>query len=443
MTFEKYLQILEASGELKSIDDSVNPDLELAALCRREFKTESGGSALRFNNVQGTPFSAVANLFGNEKRAATLLHSNSLDHFSEKVACWLSQGKGPAAERFLNTHKTKGSERKLSLLSEISSLCKLPAIKSWPEEGGRYLSLALALTHHPETGARNLGLYRVQIIDNDHLAVNFSPHSGAGCHYKAARCLGRPLPLCLLIGVDPALIWSAAAPLPASCDEFEFYQSLFDEKLDWCDATTQPLKFPVETDLVIEGQILFDQTTVEGPYGNHTGFYVTRDDCPLVHVTAVRHRSQPVIPLTVVGPPPSENIYLGLANEILIRAMIKIDFPQVRDVWMPRETLFHGAAVVAVERQTQTENKALIDNLWQDSPLNRSRFILLVDENVHAQSLSNSWWRLVNGLSHPRVYTDGRRTAIDATEISRGIPVRENVKTAALLQQHQNAARLW
>ncbi len=440
MTFKEYLQKLDTANELKSIDTRINPELELAALCRREFAAESGGSALRFNHIQGSHFSVVANLFGSEKRVAALLHLSSLDQLSEKITRWLNKKKG---ERFLNTDRVKEPEVKSSLLTETTRLSELPAIKSWPDEGGRYLTLALTLTQHPETGERNLGLYRAQILDDDHIALNFSPQSGAGYHYEAAKRLGKSLPLCLLVGVDPALIWVAAAPFPAACDEFEFYQSVFEEKIDWCHADTQAIKIPINTDLVIEGQIDTDGITVEGPYGNHTGFYVTRNDCPLVKVTAVHHQPDPVIPLTVVGPPPSENIYLGMANEILIRAVIKINFPHVCDVWMPHETIFHGAAVIAVRRRTKSENRELIDNLWQDSPLNRSRLILLVDEKVHVRSLSNSWWRLVNGLKTPRIYTDGNRTAIDATEIDPGILVQESAETASLLQQHRDEYRQW
>jgi 4-hydroxy-3-polyprenylbenzoate decarboxylase len=299
------------------------------------------------------------------------------------------------------------------------------------------------VTQHPETSERNLGLYRVQIIDDSQLALNFSPQSGAGKHFAAAGRCGKALPVCLLMGVDPALIWAAAAPLPDGCDEFGFYQSLFEKKLDWSDASTQPLKVPVESDIVIEGEVLVGQTVVEGPYGNHTGHYVTRKDCPVVTVTAVCCRQQAVVPLTFVGPPPSENIYLGKANEILIREMIKIDFPQVSDVWMAAETIFHGAAVVAVKRQTTAQNKELIYEFWRNGPLSRSRFLLLVDESSHVHSISNSWWHMVNGLKTPRIYSDGGRTAIDATRITPAPLVEEDQQTTALLQQRRDGYHLW
>jgi len=438
MIFKEYLQQLADSGELKKVESTVSPELELAAICRSEFDTPHGGSAILFNSVHGSAYPVAANLFGSKKRLATLLHSTSLDHFSRRLTGWLQKRNGTAIERLENIEELASTAIKPTQLTELTNLSDLPVIKSWPHEGGRYLNLCLTLTQHPETGERNLGLYRAQVLNDNRLALNFSPHSGAGRHFEIAKRRGEALPLCLLLGVDPALIWVAAAPLPDGCDEFVFYQSLFEEKLSWADATTQPLKLPVETDLVIEGTVLTDETAVEGPYGNHTGHYVTRNDCPLVEVTAVCHRPQPVVPLTVVGPPPSENIYLGMANEVLIREMIKLDYPQVKDVWMPQKTIFHGAAVVAVNSQSQSSNKALIHELWKNSPLRRSRFLLLVDENAHIRSISNSWWRLVNGLKSPRIYSDGGRTAIDATEIDSASLVQEDQKTAALLQQRKD-----
>ena len=444
MKFKEYLSRLEEADELKIVETTVSPDLELAALCRREFQTSGGGSALLFKNVAGSHFSAVANLFGSEKRAALLLHTSSLEQFEAKLNSWLSSRSGTVTERLKNISAASPNIVSNSETQQVATkLTALPAIKSWRNEGGRYLNLALTVTHHPETNERNIGLYRVQIFNDNQLAINFSPQSGAGHHHAVAQQLGQPLPVRLLLGVDPALIWVAAAPLPDGCDELQFYRSVFEQKTSLAAASSQPLNDLVTAEIVIEGLILPEQTAIEGPYGNHTGHYVTREDCPLVKVTAVSHSDNPVVPLTVVGPPPSENIYLGRANEILIRALIKIDYPQVCDVWMPLETMFHGAAVVAVKNQSAAENKALIHDLWKTSPLSRSRFILLVSESVHRRDISTSWWRLVNGLKKQRIYVNHGRTAIDATEDNVAQIVREDPQINELLQQRRDQYQLW
>ena len=444
MNLREYITQLKEADELKVVAARIAPDLELAALCRREFQSPGGGSALLFENIAGSHFSAAANLFGSEKRAAVLLHSSSLQQFNARLAAPFSTRVGSAAERLKKFCTTappvvKNTETRHPDLR----MTTLPGVRSWPQEGGRYLNLALALTHHPETQERNLGLYRVQILDDRQLAINFSPDSGAGRHAAIAREMAQPLPICLLLGVDPALLWIAAAPLPAGCDELQFYGALFDEKVRLVPAVSQPLHYIAGTEFVIEGEILPDKVVTEGPYGNHTGRYVTRDDCPVIAVTAAHHTDNAVIPLTVVGPPPSEIIYLGIANEMLIRTLIKIDYPQVSDVWLPRETMFHGAAVLAVKNQTAATHKDLIHELWKSSPLSRSRLIMLVDENFHCRDISTVWWRLVNGLKPQQIYVDRGRTAIDATTNTAGELVAENSQITELLQRRRDQYQLW
>lgn len=443
MSFKEYISQLEASGELKTLEQTVSSDREIAAICRREFRCEGGGSALLFKSVTGSPFPVAANLFGSEQRAARLLHSTSFDEFSNRVVNWLKGCEGSATERFEHLVQDLRTEKGVDRLVENSSLADLPALKSWPQEGSGYFNLAVTLTQHPDTQERNLGLYRAQVIDESHLALNFAPKSGTGRHLDVAKRHGLALPVCLLLGHDPALLWTAAAPLPEGCDELQFYQSFFKEKVNLIEAKTQPLKVPDFADIMIEGEILADETTVEGPYGNHTGYYVSRPDCPILKVTKIRYCPDSIVPQTVVGPPPSENIYLGMATEILIREMVKIDFPQIRDVWMPHETMFHGAAVIAVGDQSVTENKDLIHALWRESPLSRSRFLLLVDERVHRRSLSTSWWCMVNGLSHPRIYSHNGQTAIDATDLTHSDLVKEDQNTIDLLAERCNEYQLW
>jgi 4-hydroxy-3-polyprenylbenzoate decarboxylase len=165
---------------------------------------------------------------------------------------------------------------------------------------------------------------------------------------------------------------------------------------------------------------------------------VTRRDCPLMQVTAVRHRPQPILPVTVVGPPPSENVYLAKANEALIREMFKIDYPQVTDLWMPQETFFHNVAILAIKPQTAAQVKELVYALWQESPFSNSRLLVLLDEDIAISSPTQSWWRTINRLKSERVYQDNGRTAIDATGVDPSTLVVEDQLTQELLLQRQN-----
>ncbi|NOQ41118.1 MAG: UbiD family decarboxylase, partial [Desulfuromusa sp.] len=414
MDLREYLQRIDESGELRVIKTGVDTRLELAALSRREFSKPQGGQALLFEQIIDSPFPVVANLFGSERRASQLLHSDSFSHFSEKLKKLLQQKTGTVAERLQfvansdDFFLTKKTELQFSADFELTSL---PAIQSWSEEGGRYLNLAMTVTQHPGTGLRNLGLYRAQIIDSDHLAVNFSPNSGAAEHLAAAAEAEKPLPISLILGSDPALLWVAAAPLPRGCDEFVFHQVLFDRKLFFTSGLSQPLPVPTDAEIVIEGQIIPGDTVTEGPFGNHTGQYVSRSDCPVMRVTAIRHRPQPILPTTVVGPPPSENIYLAEANEILLREILKIDYPQISDLHMPLETIFHGVALLAVRPQSIADNKELLCELWRKSPLHSSRLLVLLDEDIDLSSASRSWWRTINCLQNQRIYQDNGRIA--------------------------------
>ncbi len=438
MDLQKYLQKIQAIGELQTISAAVNSKLELAALCRREFSKPGGGKALLFKQVDGRFFPVIANMFGSERRSSLLLHSTDFEEFTLKLQALLHIRKGAVEERLRFTEKVKLGKDSGYQTTESLNLLDLPAIQSWPKEGGPYLTLALAGTEHPETGQKNLGLYRAQVVDSNHLAINFSPASGAAKHFAVATKMKQPLPINLIMGSDPALIWVAAAPLPEACNEYAFHSELFDQALKFTPGLTQPIAVPENAEIVIEGQLLPDTTVTEGPFGNHTGQYVSRADCPLMQVTAIRHRSEALCPTTVVGPPPSENIYLGKANEIFLREMLKIDFPQIRNLKMPLETVFHGVALLSVKLQSAKQNKELLHTLWQRSPLRRAPLLVLLDEDINLSSLSHCWWRTINKLCNQRIYQDNGRIGIDATGVKPSTLVEEDPNTLELLQRRMD-----
>ncbi len=300
----------------------------------------------------------------------------------------------------------------------------------------------MALTEDLETGARNLGLYRAQVIDFNRLAINFSSGSGAAKHLSKAKKLNQPLPISLILGSDPALIWLATAPFPQQCDEFLFYRSFFKQTLQFVRGVSQPLAVPANAELVIEGEIYHADTIMEGPFGNHTGQYVSRSDCPVMHVTALQHRPRSIIPMTVVGPPPSENIFLAKASEILLREMLKIDYPQLADLQMPLETIFHGVALLAVKPQSVAKNRDLIDSLWKGSSLSRSRLLVLLDEDIDLSQAAQCWWRAINCLQQQKIYQDAGRIAIDATGVNPAALVVEDQQTRELLQRRRSEYHL-
>lgn len=443
MGLHRYLKKLTDLGEIIIVNTTVNSHLELAALCRREFSKPLGGQALFFEQVTGSTIPVAANLFGSEKRLSLMLKSDSLTDFRHKIQNLLQARHGSTSKRLqLPTPSVFSLSPQLKTI-ESYNLHTLPAIRSWPQEPSRYLTLALVTTSHPETGETNLGLYRAQIVSDSTLAINFSTGTGAANHLEAAKRCDRIMPISLVLGADPGLLWVAAAPLPQGCDEYAFYRALLNPKLALTAGVSQPLAVPADSEIVLEGEIRPDETVDEGPFGNHSGQYVTRRDCPLMRVTAVRLRANPVMPVTVVGPPPSENIYLAKANEILIREILKIDFPQVTNIQMPWETFFHSVAIVTVKPLRTGQARELIYSLWQSSPLNRSRLLVLLDEDINLDLPTQSWWRTINRLKSERIFQDKGRIAIDATGVDSATLVMEDQQTQELLQRRREEYNLF
>lgn len=444
MDLQSFIFPQEARIDLKRIGAAVDPHLEVAALCRREFASGGKSRILLFEQLIGSKYPLVANLFGTEPRVAQLLGSRSLTEFSQRLSTYLQQKSGTVRQRLRLSGDVSSppTTARCQQYIAVTDVTQLPAICSWPAEKNPYLTLALLLTRHPETAETNLGLYRAQILAKDRIAVNFSAGSGAAEHFHAAQRLQQSLPACLFLGGDPAWIWAAAAPLPRGCNEFSFCQQLLQRDYQFTDCISQPLSVPTSAEIVIEGEFRPGDSCIEGPFGNHTGSYVSRADCPVLRVTALTQREQPIVPVTVVGPPPSENIYLAKANEALLRVMLQIDYPSICDLQMPLETIFHGVSLLSVAHQSAADNRALIDSLWQQSPLARAKLLVLLDEDIDLRSFSQCWWRAINQLSNQKIYHDGGRLAIDATGVDRQALVVENRATQELLARRRSEYNL-
>ncbi|WP_303721591.1 UbiD family decarboxylase [Malonomonas rubra] len=430
MDLSAFLELLQQQNELHQITATVSCDLELAALSRLEFSKPGGGKALLFSQLQNTDISGVTNLFGSQKRLLNILRCKSTNQLAARFKSALLQVPVRLGSK---REIVCASQSELSLVHKIK-LTDLPAIRSWPGEKGRYLTLALTVTADPEGGAINLGLYRAEIVADNKIALNFAPKSGAGRHLQAASKLGKNLPVALFLGGDPAYLYSAAAPLPAEYSEFDFSAAAFGTENRFVSCYSQNLVVPVTAELVIEGYIDPSQRCQEGPFGNHTGQYVSRKDCPLLQVTAIAKKSEPILPITVVGPPPSENVNLGKANEILVGEMLKIDYPQIIDLQMPLETIFHGVSLISVRHPEQNANRELIDALWHNSPLKQARLLVLLDEDIELGDRSQCWWRCINLLNGSKIYQDRGRIAIDATGVDLKSLVREDRHTKELLK---------
>lgn len=428
MNLQTFINQRLLQDDVRRIDSEISPRLEIARCCRQEFTT-GNGKILLFSNVQGSPYPVVANLFGSQERMLQILRTSTFEDFSQRIANLLrSETGGSAAERLIRlSHRSTLTSSDKQLPVVVSDLQQLPAIQSWPLEVRPYLTLPLVITQNPENGQVNMGLYRAQVIDQNKLALNFAPTSGAGKHLAIARQLGVPLHAAIVLGADPALYWLASAPLPEGCSELKMFQQFFDGELEMMQSVVTGLSIPSEIECLIEGTITSD-TCREGPFGNHTGSYVTRPDCPVVQVERISRTQDPVMPITVVGPPPSENIFLAQANRCLIKEMLMLDHPAVADLQVPQITAFHGGSIVSLRDAGKGAVRALIATLRSEtSPLNRAKFILLVDEDIDINQPQLCFWRAINQLKTDRIHLHGDCLTVDATGVDPRWLVKDNL----------------
>lgn len=415
-----YLQLLERRGELRRVSIAVDAELEIAAITDRVSK--SGGPALFFEQVRGCRWPVATNLFGSLRRMAWALAVDDIEVPARRLAVALAEHQSFSAESSLR-HLLASEVWQPQLLAGSGGLLnapvdlrQLPALRSWPEDGGRFLTLPLVVTRHPENGELNCGIYRVQIQNARTATIRFGAHSDGGRHLAAWRERGEAMPVAIALGGDPALMLAAAAPLPSGVEEAAFAGFVRGRPLIMQQSAVSGLPVPVGAEFVIEGWIAPGATGIEGPFGNHTGSYAPPRPEPLLRVMALQHRPQPFLPATVVGPPPMENGYLAKATERLFLPLLRHDLPEIVDINLPLQGIFHGCALVAIRKEGAGQGRAVIEGLWQRTWLRHSRLLIILDEEVDVQDAANAYWRVVNQVDPERDLIIGPgRLGIDAT----------------------------
>ncbi len=379
----KYIEFLEQEGELVRISAPVSPLLEIAEITDRVSKSPGGGKALLFERVSGSDFGVVTNLFGSERRIGMALGADSLDEISARL-------EGVLREAFVPRGSLTEKMRTLPLLAELSrwfprrvsgrgecqqvvlregdaKLSILPVLKCWPHDGGRFVTLPLVHTVHPETGARNVGMYRMQIFDERTTGMHWHIHKTGARHYEAYRRAGiERMPVSVCLGGDPAYTYAATAPMPDGMDEYLLAGFLRRRPVRLVKCVTNDLWVPADCDFVIEGWIdVNEPPRTEGPFGDHTGFYSLEDPYPVFHVSAITHRRDAVYPATLVGVPPQEDAWFAAATERIFLPPIRYALqPEVRDLHMPPAGVAHNLAIVAMESSYAGQPEKVASALW-------------------------------------------------------------------------------
>lgn len=387
---QEYTRYLEATGDLKRIKTEVDPILEITEIYSRVIK--ENGPALIFENVKGSTFPLAINLFGNEERVELALGRKPRE-VGEELVYLFEKLNPPSIKSFFSilpkafgllSMRTKSVKNGIvQQVEEEPDLDTLPVIKCWPKDGGRFITLGLVLTQDPTTRKRNLGIYRMQIYDKQTTGMHWHPHKGGAAHYHEAAKLGTGLEAAVVLGGDPKMIFTAIAPLPEGMDELAFASYLRGSPIPMVQGKSISLHVPANAEFIIEGVVPQGELRQEGPFGDHFGHYSMEADFPVFKVKEITHRNNPVYPATVVGKPPKEDIFLGIAAAEMFSPLIKIIQPEVKTMWAYPEAGFHNLLVVSVdERYPKNGIKAMLA-LWGTGQLLLTKCMIMVSSDVN------------------------------------------------------------
>jgi 4-hydroxy-3-polyprenylbenzoate decarboxylase len=442
-----FVELLESRKQLRRVRSRVSRDLEITEITDRIVKGPVDKNvALLFEDVDGLDMPVLMNAFGSADRMAWALGVDQLDEIGERLSKLLDpQMPGSLADKLKKLGdlmgvaragpKTVGSAPCQEIVETRSpSLNGIPALTCWPWDAGRYITLPVIITRDPENGRRNVGMYRLQVFDDRTLGMHWQTHKGSAEHARAAaEGAWDRLEVAVALGADPATMYSASAPLPPGIDEIVFSGWLRGSGVPMVRCKTIGLEVPAQAETILEGYVDLRERRLEGPFGDHTGYYSLPRDYPVFHLTAVTSRSRPIYPSIVVGRPPAEDYWLGKATERIFLPMIRLLVPEVVDLNMPAEGVFHNLVIVSIKKRYAGQARKVMYALWGMGLMMLAKTIVVVSEHVNVHDLSEVAWRatgnvdplrdlaIVEGplddLDHAALrHTYGGKLGIDATE---------------------------
>ena len=418
-----FVRLLQEKGELAVIDHPVDPVLEITEIADRVSKAR--GPALLFRRPKGADMPVLINQFGSHERMCLALRTESYEALAERVRGLLElevpqgivekvralaklkdlAGFGPKTVK-------KGPCQEVVLRGDEVDLGRLPVLQCWPLDGGRFITLPVVFTRDPETGVRNAGMYRLQVFDRNTTGMHWHLHKDAAEHYRAQE--GR-MEVAVAIGTDPAITYAATAPLPKMIDEMMFAGFLRDEPVEMVPCLTVDLEVPAHAEIVLEGYVDPGERRVEGPFGDHTGYYSLADEYPVFHVTALTHRRDPLYATTIVGVPPMEDGYLGKVTERLFLPLLRLTLPEVVDMDLPAVGGFHNCAILSLRKAYPLHARKVMHAVWVMGQMQFTKTVIVVDERVDVHDYAQVAWRVFNNVDPKRdlVLTEGPLDALD------------------------------
>jgi 4-hydroxy-3-polyprenylbenzoate decarboxylase len=409
-----FIAELEKSGQLKRIAHPVSTKLEITEIADRVIKR--AGPALLFENVRETPEVPLAiGLYGSHERLALALHDKP-ENIAERIEGLIKTvppegllAKIQTGIKMLPTLKSLGVKsvndgicKEVKLFGDDIDLSKLPVLTCWPDDGGPFITLPMVFTHNPNTGRRNVGMYRIQIYDRNTTGMHWQMHKVGAQHSRDAAEKNQNIEAAICLGGDSCLPFCAIAPLPEEIDEMMFAGFLRGQPVEMVPCETIDVRVPADCEYVIEGRIDPSESRPEGPFGDHTGYYTPIEDYPVFHVTAITHRKKPIYPATIVGIPPMEDAYLGGAVGTIFKPLIKTQIPELIDMHLPVEACFHNLAIVSIKKRYPNHAYKVMHALWGLGQLMFSKVIIVVDEDVNVHNISEVIWRTTNNIDPMR-----------------------------------------
>jgi 4-hydroxy-3-polyprenylbenzoate decarboxylase len=398
-----FLSDLDKRRLLARVPEPVSPDLEIAAVTDRASKLPGGGPALLFEKPTGFDIAAVTNLYGSNERMCLALGVKTLDDLAKEIDELMTPQMPEGIMDALKMLPMVGRLRDLmpktvkdaacqEVVSRDGTLDAFPILKCWPDDGGKFITFPLVFTKDPETGMRNIGTYRMQVFDGRTTGMHWQRHKGGAQHYRVAERLGRRLEVAVALGAEPVLPYCATAPMPEGLDELLLGGFLSRRRIELVKCVSIDLEVPASSHIVLEGYVEPGERRREGPFGDHTGLYSQPDDFPVFHVTCVTHRKKPTYLTTVVGVPPMEDYYLGLASERIFLPMIRKTLPEIVDMHFPAEGIFHNLVLVSIDKRYPGHARKIMNAFWGLGQLMFSKTIVVVDKDVDVHDVSQVAW---------------------------------------------------
>jgi 4-hydroxy-3-polyprenylbenzoate decarboxylase len=415
-----FIKRLEEESEIVRISSSVDPVLEVSEITDRIVK--SNGKALLFEN-NGTNYPILINLFGSDKRMALALGKNpddvakEIETFFESVTGGSRSIKNIVALLNAIPKRIRRRGKCQEVVFKEADISILPVLKSWPFDGGRFFTLPIVHTVHPETKKKNAGMYRMQVIDNKTTAIHWQRHKTGANHFEAWKKVGKPMPIAVVLGGDPSYTYSATAPLPENIDEYMLAGFIRGKRVKMVKCMTNEILVPDDADIVIEGYVdPSEKLFWEGPFGDHTGFYSLADWYPKFHVTCITTSKNAVFPATIVGVPPMEDAFLSKATEKIFLSPIKLALqPEIEDLHLPTEGVSHNLAIVKIRKNYPGQGKKVISSLFGAGQMSFTKYLVVVDGDIDIRDYSKLAEQVMRNTDFRRdlVFIDGPLDVLD------------------------------